>query len=125
MELILASDADLVHHVVQPLDDVEGIDADLSVGEVLFSNRNKTIAHITAEEFDLPALFQRKLVEILVYGSAGDLLQDVNDGVDIAVGDAALIFVEPTFMVFGTPDIASSSKRPSGVHRVLRAWKDS
>ena len=108
LELILASDADLIHHVVQPFDDVEGIDADLSVGEVLFRNRNKAASHITAEKFDLPALFQRKLVEIPVYGSAGDLLQDVNDGVGIAIGDAALIFAEPPFMVSGTPDAAVS-----------------
>ncbi len=108
LELILASDADLVHHVVQPFDDVEGIDADLSVGEVLFRNRNKAIAHITAEVSDLPALFRRKPVEIPVYGSAGDLLQDVNDGVDIAIGDAALKFAEPPSMVFGTPDAAVS-----------------
>ena len=92
MELILASDADLVHHVVQSLDDVEGIDTDLSVGEVLFGNGNKAIAHITAVVFDLPALFQRKPVEKPMYGSAGDLLQDVNDGVDIAIGDTVLIF---------------------------------
>ena len=108
LELILASDADLVHHVVQPLDDVEGIDADLSVGEVIFGNGNKATSHITAEEFDLPALFRGKLVEIPVYGSAGDLLEDVNDGVDIAVGDASLIFGEPPSMVFGTPDAAVS-----------------
>lgn len=69
----------MVHHVVQLFDDVERIDADLSVGEVLFRNRNKAIAHITAEVSDLPALFRGKLVEIPVYGSAGDLLQDVND----------------------------------------------
>ena len=108
LELILASDADLVHHVVQPLDDVEGIDTDLSAGEVLFRNRNKAIAHITAEVSDLPALFRGKPVEIPVYGSAGDLLQDVNDGVGITVGDAALIFGEPPFMVSGTPDAAVS-----------------
>ena len=108
LELILASDADLVHHVVQPFDDVEGIDADLSVGEVLFGNGNKAVTHIAAEVFDLPALFRRKPVEIPVYGSAGDLLQDVNDGVGIAVGDATLKFAEPPFMVFRTPDAAVS-----------------
>ena len=95
MKLILASNADLVHHVVQPFDDVEGIDADLSVGEVLFRNRNKAASHITAEVFDLPARSRGKPVEIPVYGSAGDLLQDVNDGVDIAIRDAALKFAEP------------------------------
>ena len=47
-------------------------------------------------------------MEILVYGSAGDLLQDVNDGVGITVGDAALIFGKPPFMVSGTPDAAVS-----------------
>ena len=47
-------------------------------------------------------------MEIPVYGSAGDLLQDVNDGVGITVGDAALIFAEPPFMVSGTPDAAVS-----------------
>ena len=57
-------------------------------------------------QFDLPALFQRKLVEIPVYGSVGDLLQDVNDSVGITVGDAALKFAEPPFMVSGTPDAA-------------------
>ena len=108
LELILASNADLVHHVVEPFDDVERINADLSVGEVLFGNGNKAVAHITAEIFDLPALFRRKPVEIPVYGSAGDLLEDVNDGVGITVGDAALIFAEPPFMVFGTPDAAVS-----------------
>ena len=63
---------------------------------------------MSQQVFNLPAFFQRKLVEIPVYGSAGDLLQDVNDGVDIAVGDAALKFAEPPFMVFGTPDAAVS-----------------
>ena len=47
-------------------------------------------------------------MEIPVYGSAGDLRQDVNDGVGIAVGDAALVFAEPQFMVSGTPDTAVS-----------------
>lgn len=108
LELILASDADLIHHVVQPFDDVERIDADLSVGEVLSGNGDKAVTHIAAEVSDLPALFQGKPVEIPVYGSAGDLLQDVNDGVGITVGDAALIFAEPPFMVFGTPDAAVS-----------------
>ena len=91
-----------------PLDDVEGIDADLSVGEVLFCDGNKAVAHVTAEVFDLPARFRGKSVEIPVYGSAGDLLKDVNDGVGIAVGDAALKFTEPPFMVSGTPDTAVS-----------------
>lgn len=108
LKLILASDADLVHHVVQPFDDVEGIDADLSAGEVLFRNRNKAASHITAEVSDLPALFRGKPVEIPVYGSVGDLLQDVNDGVGITVGDAALIFGKPPFMVSGTSDAAVS-----------------
>ena len=87
---------------------MEGIDADLSVGEVLFSNRNKAASHVAAEVFDLSAFFRRKLVEIPVYGRAGVLFQDINDGVDIAVGDATLIFAEPPFMVFGTPDTAVS-----------------
>lgn len=108
LELILAASADLVYHVVQPFDDVEGIDADPGIGKVLFRNGNKAASHVAAEVFDLSALFRRKLMEIPVYGRAGDLLQDIDDGMGIAIGDAALIFAEPPFMVFGTPDTAVS-----------------
>ena len=106
--MILASDAEQVCHVVRPFDDVERIDSDPGIEEVLFGNGNKAASHVAAEVFNLSVFFRGKSVEISVYGSAGDLLQDVNDGVGITVGDAALIFAEPPFMVSGTPDAAVS-----------------
>ena len=54
LELILTSDADLVHHVVRPLDDVEGIDADLSVGEVFFATETKPL--LMSQQKDLTCL---------------------------------------------------------------------
>ncbi len=70
----MESDADLVYHVVQPFDDMERSSADPSIGKVLFGNKNKAVAHVAEEVFDLPALFRRKLMEIPVYGRAGDLI---------------------------------------------------
>lgn len=47
-------------------------------------------------------------MEIPVYGRAGNLLQDIDDGMGIAIGDATLIYAEPPLMVSGTPDAVVS-----------------
>lgn len=38
LELVLIAEADLVYHVIELCDDVEGVDTDPDVGEVLFCN---------------------------------------------------------------------------------------
>ena len=35
LELVLIAEADLVYHVIEPFDDVEGVDTDPGIGEVL------------------------------------------------------------------------------------------
>ena len=91
LELVLIAEADLVHHVIEPFDDVEGIDTDPGIGEVLFCNGDKAIAHVAAEVFYLLALRRRELMEISVDSDAGDLVQDVDDSVSIAARDTVVI----------------------------------
>lgn len=43
-------------------------------------------------------------MEIPVYGSAKDLLQDIDDSVSSVIGNDVLIFIEPLPMVSGTLD---------------------
>lgn len=47
-------------------------------------------------------------MKIPACGSAGGLLQDINDDMGIAIGDSALKLAEPLFIVFGTPVVAAA-----------------
>ena len=78
--------------------------------EILSCNGEKSVAHVTAEEFHPLALFRRKLVEVWIYTGTGDLIQDIDHRVGIAVGDAAVILVKALFVGFGAPDAAVSLK---------------
>ena len=104
LELVLIAEADLIHHVIEPFDDVEGIDTDPGIGEVLFCNGDKAIAHVTAEVFYLLALRWRELMEISVDSDAGDLVQDIDDGVCVAVRNTAVELIEIPSVAPGTPD---------------------
>ena len=104
LELVLMAEADLVYHVIEPFDDVEGIDTNLGIGEVLFCNGDEAIAHVTAEVFYLLALRRRELMEISVDSDAGDLVQDIDDGVCVAVRNTAVEFIEIPSVAPGTPD---------------------
>ena len=84
---------------------MEGINTDPGVGEVLSGNRDEAIAHVTAEVFYLLALRWRKLMEISVDGDAGDLVQDVDDGVDISIRDTAVILGKMLAVALGAPDV--------------------
>ena len=99
-ELILAAPADSIDHVVETVDDVKGINTDLCVGKYLFSQGRKAAAHIAAEVFDLFAFFQGKGTEILLETGTGDLVQNVDDRMEIAVRDVAVIFIEIPFLAF-------------------------
>ena len=104
LELVLIAEADLVYHLIEPFDDVEGIDTDPGVGKVLFCNGDKAIAHVAAEIFYLLALRWGELMEISVDSDAGDLIQDIDDGVCIAVRDTAMEPIEIPSVSPGTPD---------------------
>ena len=103
-ELVLIAEADLVHHVIEPFDDVEGVDTNLGIGEVLFCNGDKAIAHVSAEVFYLLALRWGELMEISVDSDAGDLVQDIDDGVCIAVRNTAVELIEIPSVAPGAPD---------------------
>ena len=62
----------LVHHIIEPFDHMEGIDTDLCMGEILSCNRDKSVAPVAAEEFHPLALFRRELAEVLSDSAAGD-----------------------------------------------------
>lgn len=69
--LILIAGPDIVHHLIEAFDHMEGIDTDLGQRETLFGNRDKAVTHIAAEVFYLLPQLQRKLVEILVHVDVG------------------------------------------------------
>ena len=104
LELVLIAEADLVYHVIEPFDDVEGVDTDPGIGEVLFCNGDKAIAHVAAEVFYLLALCRRELMEISVDSDAGDLVHDIDDGVSIAVRNTAVELIEIPSVAPGAPD---------------------
>lgn len=87
LELILVAEAHLACHVIEPFDDMERIDTDPGVGEVFSGNGDEAITHVAAEVFYLLALYGRELMKIPVDSDAGDLDQDVDDSVGIAVRD--------------------------------------
>ena len=103
-ELVLIAEADLIHHVIEPFDDVERIDTDPGIGEILSGNGDEAIAHVTAEVFYLLALRWRELMEISIDSDAGDLVQDVDDGVSIAVRNTAVELIEIPSVAPGTTD---------------------
>ena len=102
-ELILVMLADSIDHVVEMVDDVKGINTDLCVGKYLFCQGGKAAAHIAAEVFDLFAFFQGKGTEILLETGTGDLVQNVDDCMGIAVRDVAVVFIEIPFPAFRAP----------------------
>ena len=51
LELALIAEPHIVHHFIESLDDVEGVDTDPGVREVLSGDRDKAVAHVTAEVF--------------------------------------------------------------------------
>ena len=108
LELILIAEADLVHHVIEPFDDVEGIDTDPGIGEVLFCNGDKAIAHVAAEVFYRLALRRRELMEISVDSDAGDLVQDIDDGVRVAVRNTAVELIEIPSVIPGAPEAGAA-----------------
>ena len=55
---MLIAESDIIHHVIQTFDDVEGIDTDSGVREVLPGDRDKAVAHIAAKVFHLFPLLQ-------------------------------------------------------------------
>ena len=107
-QLILIAETNRIHHIIEPFDYVEGIDTDLCMREILSCNGDKSVAHVTAEEFHPLALFRRELAEVSSDSAAGDLIQNIDHRVRIAVGDAAVILAEAPFVGFGAPDAAAS-----------------
>lgn len=103
LELILVTPANSIDHVVETVDDVKGINTDFCVGEYVFSQGRKAAAHIAAEVFDLFAFFQGKGTEIFLEIGTGDLVQNVDDRMGIAIRDVAVIFVEIPFPAFRAP----------------------
>ena len=97
-ELILVTPSDGIDHIVETFDDMKGINTDLCVREYLFRQGRKAAAHIAAEVFDLSAFFRGKGTEIFLEISAGDLVQDVDDRMGIAVRDVAVVFIEIPFL---------------------------
>lgn len=107
-ELILIAEADLIYHVIEPFDDVEGINTDPGIREVLFGDGDEAVTHVTAEVSYLFALLWRELMEVPVQIYAGGLVQDIDDGVCIAVRNTAVILVEIPSAASGVPDAAVS-----------------
>lgn len=81
----------MVYHLIESFDDVEWINTDLDIGEVFSDNGAEVIAHVAAEVFYLLALRWGELMEISADSDAGDLVQDVDSSVSIAVRDTAVI----------------------------------
>ena len=102
-ELILVTPADSIDHVVETVDNVKGINTDLCIREYVFCQGRKAAAHIAAEVFDLFAFFQGKGTEILLEIDTGDLVQNVDDCMGIAVRDVAVVFIEIPFPAFRAP----------------------
>ena len=61
---MLKAYADLVNGIVDELNYVEHINADMCAGKNYFRDRNETLAHITAKEFHTAALSGRILTKI-------------------------------------------------------------
>ena len=55
-----------VNHVVQAVDDMEGIDADLCIGEIFLGDRDETIAHVTGEIVYRTPFFDWELLEVFM-----------------------------------------------------------
>lgn len=91
--LILVAGPDIVHHLIEAFDHMEGIDTDLGQRETLFGDRDKAVTHIAAEVFYLLPPLQRKLVEILVHVDVGGLVQDVDDRAGILVENVAVVCI--------------------------------
>ena len=87
---------------------MEGINTDPGVEEVLSGNGDEAVAHVAAEVFYLLALRRRELMEISAGSDAGDLVQDIADGVRIAVGDTAVILGKIPSVASGAPDAGVS-----------------
>lgn len=106
LETTLVTQADVIHHVIEASDDVEGINADLYFGESFLCHGYEAVAHVTAEIFHLSALIGRKLTEVPVKINTGDLVQDVNDCMGIPIGDVAVVFIPVPSVMLRTPDPA-------------------
>ena len=106
LETTLVTQADVIHHVIEASDDVEGINADLCFGESFLCHGYEAVAHVTAEIFHLSALIGRKLTEVPVKINTGDLVQDVNDCMGIPIGDVAVVFIPVPSVMLRTPDPA-------------------
>lgn len=106
LETALVTQADIIHHVIKTLDDMEGIDADFCDRESLLRHRYKTVAHVAAEIFYLFPLIQCELEEIFVEVNTGDLVKDINYSVGITIGDVAVVLIAVPSVMPGTPDAA-------------------
>ena len=89
---------------------MKGVNTDFRIGEYLFCQGRKAAAHIAAEVFDLSAFFRGKGTEIFLEISAGELVQDVNNRMGIAVRDVAVVFIEIPFLAFRAPYAAVAFK---------------
>ena len=98
----------MVYHAIESFDDMEGINTDPGVEEVLSGNRDEAIVHVAAEVFYLLELRRRELMKISAGSDAGDLVQDIADGVRIAIGDTAVIFGKIPSVASGAPDVGVS-----------------
>ena len=106
LELVLITLPYVIYHLIQTLDDVEGIDADLCPREYTFCHGDKAVAHVTAEVFHMLPLILRELAEVLGKVDARGLVQDVDDGMGIPIGDVAVIFIPVPPVMLLAPDAA-------------------
>ena len=87
---------------------LEGINTDPGVEEVLSGNREEAIVHVAAEVFYLLELRRRELMKISGWQRRRRSVQDIADGVRIAIGDTAVIFGKIPSVASGAPDVGVS-----------------
>lgn len=123
----LQTQANIGQGFVETLDDVEHVDADVSVGKNLTGNRNKADMHVTAEVFYSLALSGRKLPKVSFDIVRADLRKNIHDIalVTIAVDDVAAISVAmPAFLlIIPFTGIALELIDAKGFGQVLRSTK--
>lgn len=86
----------------------KGVNIDPDIGEVLSCNGDEAISHVTAEIFYLLELYRRELMEISIYSNAGDLVQDIDDDVCIAVRNTAVELIEIPSVIPGAPEAGAA-----------------
>ena len=100
---MMVAEAKIIDHVIQTIDDMEGINADFRIREVFLGQGYESIAHIAAEVFDALTLFKRELLEVFMKIGCRNLIQYIDDCMRVSIRDVAVIFVEIPLVMLLAP----------------------